>query len=63
VRDSGRGYDDPLAGFQPAHGEDLAHGGMGLWLARKLWDSVDLLPRRPGLTVRMSTELVRASHS
>jgi anti-sigma regulatory factor (Ser/Thr protein kinase) len=59
VRDSGRGYDDPLAGLQPAHGEDLAHGGMGLWLARKLWDSVDLLPAGPGLTVRLSTELAR----
>ncbi|WP_051683787.1 sensor histidine kinase [Blastococcus sp. URHD0036] len=63
VSDSGRGYDDPLAGLQPAHGEDLAHGGMGLWLARKLWDSVDLLSAGPGLTVRLSTELVRAPRS
>jgi anti-sigma regulatory factor (Ser/Thr protein kinase) len=63
VSDSGRGYDDPLAGFQPAHGDDLAHGGMGLWLARKLWDSVDLLSGGPGLTVRLSTELVRAPRS
>jgi anti-sigma regulatory factor (Ser/Thr protein kinase) len=58
VSDSGRGYDDPLAGLQPAHGDDLAHGGMGLWLARKLWDSVDLVSGGPGLTVRLSTELV-----
>ncbi len=57
ITDSGRGYDDPLAGYQPAHGEDLAHGGMGLWLARKLWDSVDLLADGPGLTVRLSTSL------
>ena len=63
VSDSGRGYDDPLAGLQPAHGDDLAHGGMGLWLARKLWDSVDLLSAGPGLTVRLSTELVRAPRS
>ena len=58
ITDSGRGYDDPMAGFQPAHGEDLANGGMGLWLARKLWDSVDLLDDGRGLTVRLSTALV-----
>ncbi len=57
ISDSGRGYDDPLAGYRPAHGDDLAHGGMGLWLARKLWDSVDLLPGGPGLTVRLSTAI------
>lgn len=57
ITDSGRGYDDPLAGFQPAHGEDLTRGGMGLWLARKLWDSVDLRNDERGLTVRLSTML------
>ena len=57
ITDSGRGYDDPLAGYRPAHGEDLAHGGMGLWLARKLFDSVDLLSEGRGLTVRLSTAL------
>jgi anti-sigma regulatory factor (Ser/Thr protein kinase) len=57
ITDSGRGFDDPLAGFRPAHGDDLALGGMGLWLARKLWDSVDLLTGRSGLTVRLSTLL------
>ena len=58
VTDSGPGYDDPCAGFVPAHGDDLASGGMGLWLARKLWDSVDLLPASTGgLTVRLATTL------
>ncbi|MGY1653203.1 anti-sigma factor RsbA family regulatory protein [Geodermatophilus sp. SYSU D01119] len=58
VTDSGRGHDDPFAGFVPAHGDDLAAGGMGLWLARKLWDSVDLLPGPAGgLTVRLATTL------
>jgi anti-sigma regulatory factor (Ser/Thr protein kinase) len=57
ITDSGTGFGDPLAGFQPAHGEDLSRGGMGLWLARKLWDSVDLLPGAGGLTVRLSTRL------
>jgi anti-sigma regulatory factor (Ser/Thr protein kinase) len=57
IADSGPGFDDPLAGFQPAHGEDLSLGGMGLWLARKLWDSVDLLPGPAGFAVRLSTRV------
>jgi anti-sigma regulatory factor (Ser/Thr protein kinase) len=60
VTDSGPGHDDPLAGFVPAHGDDLGAGGMGLWLARKLWDSVDLRPGpRGGLTVRLAATLAR----
>jgi hypothetical protein len=59
VADRGRGFADPLVGFQSAHGADLALGGMGLWLARKLWDHVDLLPGPHGLTVRLSTSLRR----
>jgi anti-sigma regulatory factor (Ser/Thr protein kinase) len=55
ITDRGTGYDDPLAGFQPAHGPDLTRGGMGLWLAHKLWDHVDLLPGPAGLTVRLSS--------
>jgi anti-sigma regulatory factor (Ser/Thr protein kinase) len=57
VTDSGRSFDNPLAGFVPAHGPDLGRGGMGLWLARKLFDSVDLLPGANGFTVRLSTAL------
>jgi anti-sigma regulatory factor (Ser/Thr protein kinase) len=57
ITDRGTGYDDLLAGFQPAHGADLSRGGMGLWLARKLWDHVDLLPGSAGLTVRLSSAL------
>ncbi|WP_448614818.1 anti-sigma factor RsbA family regulatory protein [Modestobacter sp. URMC 112] len=57
ITDRGTGYGDPLAGFQPAHGSDLSRGGMGLWLARKLWDHVDLLPGPRGLTVRLSSAL------
>jgi anti-sigma regulatory factor (Ser/Thr protein kinase) len=57
VTDSGHSFGDPLAGFRPAHGADLSRGGMGLWLARKLWDSVDLIPGPEGLTVRLSTRL------
>ena len=57
IGDRGSAFADPLAGFQPAHGADLSRGGMGLWLARKLWDSVDLLPGPDGLTVRLGTRL------
>jgi anti-sigma regulatory factor (Ser/Thr protein kinase) len=57
ITDSGTSFDDPFAGFLPAHGPDLGRGGMGLWLARKLWDHVDLIRRTDGFTVRLSTRL------
>jgi anti-sigma regulatory factor (Ser/Thr protein kinase) len=57
VTDRGRLFDDPLAGYVPAHGLDLGRGGMGLWLARKLWDTVDLVAGEQGLTVRLSSRL------
>ena len=43
IHDSGHGLDDPFAGYGPAHGEDLSHGGMGLWLARQLCDHVAII--------------------
>jgi anti-sigma regulatory factor (Ser/Thr protein kinase) len=57
ITDSGTTFDNPLAGFIPAHGFDLGRGGMGLWLARKLFDHVDLVPGPSGFTVRLSTRL------
>ena len=57
ISDRGTSYRDPLSGFTPAHGLDLSLGGMGLWLARKLWDHVDVLPTDEGLSVRLSTRL------
>jgi anti-sigma regulatory factor (Ser/Thr protein kinase) len=57
VSDAGTSYGDPFSGFTPAHGLDLSRGGMGLWLARKLWDHVDVLPGPRGLSVRLSTRL------
>ena len=57
VSDRGTTYGDPFSGFVPAHGLDLSAGGMGLWLARKLWDHVDVLPGPAGLSVRLSTRL------
>ena len=57
LSDRGTGFADELAGFQPAHGDDLSRGGMGLWVARKLWDHVDLVAAPTGLTVRLSSAL------
>jgi anti-sigma regulatory factor (Ser/Thr protein kinase) len=57
ISDRGTSYSDPFSGFTPAHGLDLSNGGMGLWLARKLWDHVDVLPSDAGLSVRLSTRL------
>ena len=57
ITDRGTSWGDPFSGYLPAHGFDLSHGGMGLWLARKLWDHVDVLPGADGLTVRLSSRL------
>jgi anti-sigma regulatory factor (Ser/Thr protein kinase) len=57
IGDRGTAYTDPFSGFAPAHGLDLSRGGMGLWLARKLWDHVDVIPSEHGLSVRLSTRL------
>jgi len=57
ISDRGTSYRDPFSGFAPAHGLDLSLGGMGLWLARKLWDHVDVVPTDAGLAVRLSTRI------
>ncbi|WP_236831776.1 sensor histidine kinase [Blastococcus sp. KM273128] len=57
ITDRGAGADIAFPGYRPAHGVDLARGGMGLWLTRKLWDHVDLLPGPAGFTVRLSSRL------
>jgi anti-sigma regulatory factor (Ser/Thr protein kinase) len=57
IRDQGRGWDDPLAGYEPAHGGDLSRGGMGLWLARQLCDHVDITHHEEGVSVRLTTHL------
>ena len=59
VSDRGTSWADPFSGYLPAHGFDLSNGGMGLWLARKLWDHVDVLPGADGLTIRLSSRLRR----
>ena len=55
VTDAGSGWDDPFAGYGPAHGEDLSRGGMGLWLARQLCDHVAIRSDAQGSSVRLST--------
>jgi anti-sigma regulatory factor (Ser/Thr protein kinase) len=57
IRDHGAGWDDPFAGYGPAHGADLSRGGMGLWLARQLCDHVDISGGADGATVRLTLRL------
>jgi anti-sigma regulatory factor (Ser/Thr protein kinase) len=57
IDDHGPGFDDPFAGYGPAHGEDLSRGGMGLWLARQLCDHVDLSADDDGAHVRLTIRL------
>ncbi len=59
IRDSGPGFDDPFAGYGPAHGDDLSRGGMGLWLARQLCDHVDISGDDGGAQVRLTLRLDR----
>ena len=54
IDDQGPGFDDPFAGYGPAHGEDLSRGGMGLWLARQLCDYVDISGDDDGAHVRLT---------
>ncbi len=56
VSDAGTGWDDPFAGYGPAHGEDLSHGGMGLWLARQLCDHVAIRRGPTGTSVRLTVD-------
>jgi anti-sigma regulatory factor (Ser/Thr protein kinase) len=54
ITDRGACFEDPLAGYGPAHG-DMAVGGMGLWLARRSVDSLVAAPSGDGggCTVRL----------
>jgi anti-sigma regulatory factor (Ser/Thr protein kinase) len=54
ISDAGTGWDEPFAGYGPAHGEDLSHGGMGLWLARQLRDHVAIRREAAGVSVRLT---------
>ncbi len=49
VTDSGPGIDDPLVGFLPPH--PAALGGRGMWMARQLFDRVELDDGPDGFTV------------
>jgi anti-sigma regulatory factor (Ser/Thr protein kinase) len=60
IGDGGPGWDDPFAGYGPAHGDDLSRGGMGLWLARQLCDHVDVVSdgrNGSGVRIRLTTYL------
>jgi anti-sigma regulatory factor (Ser/Thr protein kinase) len=51
IEDSGPGLDDPVAGFLPPRPEQAR--GEGLWVARRLVRRLELIDRKPGLTVRL----------
>ncbi len=54
VTDRGSGLDDPFAGYEwPARHHGTPTGGMGLWLARRLCDHVDMFRGPTGFTVRL----------
>lgn len=57
VSDRGVGVTDPFAGYvwPGAHGR-MPHRGMGLWVARRLCDRVDLVTGPAGFTVRLVIE-------
>ncbi|MFI7601423.1 anti-sigma factor RsbA family regulatory protein [Actinoplanes sp. NPDC049681] len=55
VRDHGRGFDDPLAGYHTEHHADPARHRLGLWLARRLCDRLDFFPHAEHFTVRLTT--------
>jgi anti-sigma regulatory factor (Ser/Thr protein kinase) len=57
ISDRGPGWDNPFAGYGPAHGEDLSRGGMGLWLARQLCDHVDISSNGDGAGARVRLTL------
>jgi len=58
VADRGPGFEEPLAGYGPAHGHDLSVGGMGLWLARRAVDRMTTspLPDGDGCVVRLTID-------
>lgn len=61
VTDGGTGIDDPFAGYiWPGSLSTLATHGMGLWLARRLCDRVDIFRRPEGFTVRL---LINRGHT
>ena len=63
IGDRGTGWDDPFAGYGPAHGDDLSRGGMGLWLARQLCDHVDITTGPDGAQVRLTLRLASGQRS
>lgn len=52
IVDPGPGFDDPFAGFIPPEGRTA--GGMGLWLARQLCDTLEVRREGEGFVVRLT---------
>jgi anti-sigma regulatory factor (Ser/Thr protein kinase) len=51
IADGGGGFDDPLAGYLPPHGDGA--GGGGLWTARQCTARLEVMRRADGTTVRL----------
>ena len=61
VTDQGTGIDDPFAGYiWPGSLSKIATHGMGLWLARRLCDRVDIFRAHEGFTVRL---MIKRGHT
>lgn len=50
VIDDGPGLSDPTAGTRPP---GVQEGGFGMWIARRLCDEFEIVPRQSGLHVRL----------
>lgn len=53
VTDRGAGVDDPFLGYGPIGDDALNEGGFGLWMSRRLCDSVTTCQGDDGFTVRL----------
>ena len=61
VTDHGPGINDPFAGYiWPGSLSTMATGGMGLWLARRLCDRVDIFHGPEGFTIRL---MIKRGHT
>ncbi|MGX7675826.1 ATP-binding protein [Plantactinospora sp. DSM 117369] len=54
VRDHGRGFADPLPAIPTRRPRPSATGGMGLWLAQELADSIEVHSGADGVRVRLT---------
>ncbi|GAB3986513.1 ATP-binding protein [Plantactinospora veratri] len=54
IRDFGRGFAEPLPTIPTSRPRPSANGGMGLWLAQELADSIEVRSDADGVRVRLT---------